>query len=271
MGVGVMKRKILVITEKLELKDDVIKQLEKDFKIFITDKNDYLDIIKDNDILCILYYSNNLDVIRELKKNEVSELIPIIVISNENNSKMVRDYFNLGAYDYLELPFDKKILNLRILEAINVVSYPKSLKERATFDRLCDIYNEETFLREARKSLDERSNSDHFYLVRFDINKFTMINYFFGFKYGEEVLKHIARILSSENMTYDICYGRISKDIFAFLLNGTENDLSEIIANIKKSVKEINKEYDIELTFGVYEVFDYNLKCLRMQHLPQRQ
>ena len=259
-----MKRKILVITEKLELKEDVIKQLEKDFKIFITDINDYLDIIKDNDILCILFYSNNLDVIRELKKNEVSELIPIIVISNENNSKMVRDYFNLGAYDYLELPFDKKILNLRILEAINVVSYPKSLKERATFDRLCDIYNEETFLREARKSLDERSNSDHFYLVRFDINKFTMINYFFGFKYGEEVLKHIARILSSENMTYDICYGRISKDIFAFLLNGTENDLNEIIANIKKSVKEINKEYDIELTFGVYEVFDYKIEVSEM-------
>ena len=89
-----MKRKILVITEKLELKEDVIKQLEKDFKIFITDINDYLDIIKDNDILCILFYSNNLDVIKELKKNEVSELIPIIVISNENNSKMVRDYFN---------------------------------------------------------------------------------------------------------------------------------------------------------------------------------
>ena len=259
-----MKKSVLVITKSLKLKEDVIVQLKKDFELYFSDVDNCLDVINNNTILCVLDYTDDINTIKMLKRNEISELIPIIVISRNIDYKMVRIYLNEGAYDFLEIPFDKKILNLRILEAINVLSYPKSLKDRATFDRLCDIYNEETFLRESRRILDERTNDDHFYLVRFDINKFTMINYFFGLKYAEDILKHIARILSSENMTFDICYGRISTDIFAFLLNGSENDLKEIISNIKKSVKEINKEYDIELTFGVYEIFDYRIEISEM-------
>ena len=259
-----MKREVLLITKSFELKEDVLKQLKKDYYIFISKDNAFLSMISDNNIKCILDYTDDINTLKELKSNGISELIPVIVISNKIDYKMVRQYLNEGAYDFLEIPYDKKALNVRILEAIKTLSYPKSLKNRTSFDSVCDIYNEETFIREARKALDERSNSDHFYMVRFDINKFTMINYFFGFKYGEELLKHVAKVLSNENMTYDICYGRISKDIFAFLLNGDENDLNEIISNIKKSVKEINKEYDIELTFGVYEIFDYSIEVIEM-------
>ena len=96
------------------------------------------------------------------------------------------------------------------------------------------------------------------------INKFTMINYFFGVKYGENILKYISKVLSAENEEYDICYGRLSKDRFAFLLAGNDNDLKTIISNIKTEIKAYNEEYDIELTFGVYEITDFNLSIDQM-------
>ena len=259
-----MKTKILVITKKIKLKEDVIKTLESDFLVYIADFNSYEKILKENTILCILDCTEDYDTLRKLKSDEISELIPVIIISNLIEHKMVREYLNLGAYDFVELPFDKKTLNLRIKDAVNTVSYPKSLMNRPSLDRLCDIYNAETFFIEVRKELDNRKNNDHFFLVRFDINKFTMINYFFGVKYGENILKFIAKTLSNESLIYNICYGRMSKDIFGILFNGSENELDEFVASIKKIVKSFNPDYDIELTFGVYEIFDYDVDIQQM-------
>ena len=107
-GVDVMKTKILVITKKIKLKEDVIKTLESDFLVYIADFNSYEKILKENTILCILDCTEDYDTLRKLKSDEISELIPVIIISNLIEHKMIREYLNLGAYDFVELPFDKK-------------------------------------------------------------------------------------------------------------------------------------------------------------------
>lgn len=259
-----MKKEILIITNQTELKEDVIKCLSKDFNVFISGLDNAFNEIKNNNFQCILDYTEDINTIDKLKDNSLSALIPVIILSNKFDYKDIKEYVNRGAYEFVELPTDKKVLNLRINDAINTISYPKSLKQRPSFDRLCEIYNEETFIREARKALDERENSDHFFMIRFDINKFTMINYFFGVKYGEDILKYIAKQLSKEALEFNICYGRLNKDRFAILLNGDDNDLNNIVSDLKESIKEYNREYDIELTFGVYEVLDYTLDITQM-------
>ncbi len=259
-----MLRDILIIENKEEVKQDIIKILEKDFNIYRSNLNDSFQIVEKNNILCILDYTDDINTIIELKKSSLTELIPVIVISLKIDYKMVRNYVNAGAYDFVELSSDKKILNLRINEAIDVLSHPRSLIERPTFDRLCEIYNEDTLLKEVRKRIDNRLNNEHFYMVIFDINKYSMIHYFFGLKYAEDVLRYISKLLTAESLIFDITYGRLSEDFFAFLLNGNDSDLNDIISNIKNGIKEFNLEYNIELTFGVYEVTNYSLDIQEM-------
>ena len=259
-----MKKNIMIITDK-KINDDIISLLNEEFNIFLADKNDMFDILDKNNISCILDYVEDINIITEIKKHQVSEFVPIIVVRDKINLKNIKSYVNAGAYDFYELIPNNKVLNLRINEAIKVLSHPRSLVDRPTFDRLCDIYNEETFKKEATKIISEITNYDkHYYVVIFDINKFTMINYFFGVKYGENVLRYISKILSSENEEFDICYGRLSKDRFAFLLAGNDNDLKTIVSNIKNEIKSYNEEYDIELTFGVYEIKDFNITIDQM-------
>jgi GGDEF domain-containing protein len=56
-----------------------------------------------------------------------------------------------------------------------------------------------------------------------------MINYFFGVKYGEDVLRLIANSLSQASVDHNMCYGRLNKDRFAFLIEGSDSDLKEVI------------------------------------------
>ena len=157
-----MKKEILIITNQTELKEDIIKCLSKDFNVFISSLDNAFNEIKNNNFQCILDYTKDINTIDKLKDNNLSTLIPVIILSNKFDYKDIKEYVNRGAYEFVELPTDKKVLNLRINDAINTISYPKSLKQRPSFDRLCEIYNEETFITEARKALDERENSDHF-------------------------------------------------------------------------------------------------------------
>ena len=139
-----MKKNIMIITDK-KINDDIISLLNEEFNIFLADKNDMFDILDKNNISCILDYVEDINIITEIKKYHISEFVPIIVVRDKINLKNIKAYVNAGAYDFYELISNNKVLNLRINEAIKVLSHPRSLVDRPTFDRLCDIYNEETF------------------------------------------------------------------------------------------------------------------------------
>ena len=259
-----MNKDILIISKDKQLEDRIIDLLSFDFVLHNCDAASCFDFIETYPISCILDYTNDINTIKKLKLSQLSEFIPILAVFDKIDTSSIKEYINAGAYDLIELSTNYELLSLRIKEAINVLSHPRSLVERPTFDRLCEIYNEETLHKEIKKILDERKEDSHYYIVRFDINKFTMINYFFGVKYGEDVLRLIANSLSQASVDHNMCYGRLNKDRFAFLIEGSDLDLKEVINEIKNGVKDYNKDYDIELTFGVYEVNDYSLTVQQM-------
>jgi len=259
-----MKENILILTGDKQLNDDIIDSLSKDYIICNSDINNCFDFFESSPISCILDYTNNIDTIKKIKSSQTSEFIPVLALFDKIDTALIKDYINAGAYDLIELSTNEKLLNLRISEAINVLSHPRSLIERPILDRLCEIFNEETLCKEIKNVLENRKANSHYYIVRFDINKFTMINYFFGVKYGEDVLKLIANSMRQASVNHNMCYGRLNKDRFAFLLEGNDQDLKEVIDDIKFGIRDFNKDYDIELTFGVYEINDFSLTVRQM-------
>jgi len=69
-----------------------------------------------------------LDLIKILKAHEGTKLIPIILISGENNSTVIGQALDLGADDYVAKPIDFIILHARINAALRHYRQNKELQ-----------------------------------------------------------------------------------------------------------------------------------------------
>ena len=71
-----------------------------------------------------------------------------------------------------------------------LAAYEKILKEKER-DPLTDLYSRQRFFEETRELLDKNSKKK-FVFLRFDINRFQLINSFFGLKEGDKLLQYLA-------------------------------------------------------------------------------
>ena len=69
------------------------------------------------------------DLIKILKIHEDTRMIPVILISSENNSTMIGQALDLGADDYVAKPIDFIILHARIQAAIRHYRQTKELQK----------------------------------------------------------------------------------------------------------------------------------------------
>ena len=83
-------------------------------------------------------------------------------------------------------------------------------------DSVTGLYTKVKFYREVRQLLDEEPDQT-FAFMRFDIDRFKMINNFYGIKEGDKILKSIAKELRRIATAFDkILFGRLENDVFEF-------------------------------------------------------
>lgn len=140
----------------------------------------------------------------------------------------------------------------------------KALEYRTQYDTLTNLYNKEEFIRKAREKIDVSTKRDHFYLIRFDIDRFSLFNSFFGVNEGDNLLKYTANCLIELQEEYDIIYARASADIFNVLLNGYLPDLENFMKSLVKKLKSFTNYYDIQVSAGVYDVVNKSISIEKM-------
>lgn len=125
----------------------------------------------------------------------------------------------------------------------------QTLRHRAMFDSLTDIYNEFAVYSKS-ESLMKDNPEIIFAIIRLDIAQFKMINDMFGEAKGDNILKHIAEVLHNNFKDQPLTtYGRVNGDIF-FLC--TKYDSSpELIRILEKITKEI-QDYPINFNLAPY-------------------
>ncbi|MFZ2537398.1 MAG: EAL domain-containing protein [Oscillospiraceae bacterium] len=99
-----------------------------------------------------------------------------------------------------------------------------------------------------------RNPNKKYAIIKFDIDKFKVINDIYGHKRGNEVLQHIADVLMQSTDELET-FARTSADHFNILLCYNEDE--DIIARvnaIKKQVTNYIDGYTIRLTFGIYKI-----------------
>ena len=163
---------------------------------------------------------DGFEFLREYRKVDSYRRIPVIVASVERDVKTEKACLALGARDFIGKPYDPQIVRFRVENAVrsSEQQLSRELRYRADYDMLTGIYNKTHFF-EATRVLLKRHPEETYAFLRLDIEKFQLVNSFFGSSSGDGLLQYIAKeIRKFAGDTEQIAYGRIEADIFGICM-----------------------------------------------------
>lgn len=213
-------------------------KLNKKIKYLLIDEmNDGLLIF---DALGNFFYANNKTI--NLFTSEITHINYVDFISkyeNMINSKDTMCFYNDNDRIYLEtdsIEFkDKK----NKIEAYVYIFYDVTEREErynerkffANHDELTNCYNRSRFLELSSDVLSSKPNTKY-YVIAINFLEFRLINDYFGYETGDNILKITSSILNDLLEKYDFLYGRMGSDKFAILANSNliiDNNLADVI------------------------------------------
>lgn len=200
---------------------------------------------------------NGFQFMEEYQKIEVYRRVPVIIATVEGDVETERMCLALGAWDFVSKPYDVVTLRLRLKNVIERSQHQLSreLRYRADYDMLTGIYNKTRFF-EATRSLLKRKADEIYAFIRFDIDRFQLVNSFFGIREGDNLLRFIAaefkRFAGGSSL---ISYGRIEADIFGICMPYLgEEEMLEFVQYIRMRLGQYSLDFDIVPTVGIYVI-----------------
>ncbi len=263
------KQRILIIDDDTINRDILKKIVEKEYDtIECANGREGIDYISEHykELSAVLLdlrmgVMDGFEFLGVINSNFSWKNIPIIVITALTDNESEKKALELGAWDFIRKPFEIDIIRTRIKNAIyrsQLAAFVK-LKEIAEFDSLTGLYNKDKFYTTTNAMLINNKNR-RFVFLRFDIEKFNMVNAFFGMSGGDRLLVYVSDELRKryENMK-NCTFGRIKSDIFGVCHEYDESSILQEISDIRGFLSRFNPEYDIVPNIGLYVIEDNNL------------
>lgn len=183
----------------------------------------------------VIFYPNlqhiTIEEIRLSKEKSATGEVDYLAEYKAGERKWYRTY-----YTSVQSSDGKAIRLIGITKNIQREKEHEQLIIKAEKDGLSELYNRDSTEERIRKLLATPITSGKHLFVLFDIDNFKKVNDTYGHIMGDDIIKRVAKIISSKFRTSDII-GRIGGDEFiAFLRNAEYNDL------LKKKLERINQE-----------------------------
>lgn len=188
------------------------------------------EILKENEIGLIILDlilpdTDGRNFIMKLKEDTYTAHIPIIVLSVKHHPHIKTECFALGADEFFEKPVDPDLLSAAVSSKLQKA---KQLFREYRIDSLTGLLNRasfnESFQRLKALSLREKSPLA---IAFVDLDHFKAINDTHGHQVGDEVLKHVADIISISLRKSDII-ARWGGEEFVMLLYNSDSRGSKI-------------------------------------------
>ena len=180
-----------------------------------------------------------IEILAKLKSAPSTWDIPVILIASSKSAAKIAKCYELGMYDYISKPFFKEEIVARIRNIGYVCEKMKELEKLLVRDYLTGLYNRKFFM--------ERFVEEHAWAARYqeplsfiilDIDHFKKINDTYGHSCGDEVLRQLAKTLTSALRAHDIV-ARYGGEEFVILLSNTSADDSLTVAEkIRVTIQE---------------------------------
>ncbi len=268
-GFFVSNKDIVLVIDDDRVDREILKNiLSKDFYVVdYQDAQEGFDFLARHelDVKCVVVdiYMPNMDGYEFLKKvNESGLKIPVIVTTSDAGEEIQVKVLADGAWDFITKPYNADIVKLRVQNAIMRTEFFafKKLKYIAEYDPLTGIFNKDKFLKKTRIMLDNNRDKK-FAFIRFDIDRFQLVNSFYGVSEGDRFIKYLA--MGLENLAKqrpNLTYGRIEAEVFALCGEyETEQEVFELIERHIEIIKGYNRNFDLVPNFGIYFLDDLTL------------
>ncbi len=162
---------------------------------------------------------DGFELLKALAADVAYQNIPVIVTTGNSDRENELRALGLGAWDFVTKPYDPPIIKFRLKNAIDrsQLAAFEQLKYLAEYDTLTGVFNKTKFFTECRRMLDGRPTIT-FMFIRLDIDRFNLVNGFYGTAAGDTLLQYVAdsiRLFASGRP--HTVYGRIEGDIFGIL------------------------------------------------------
>jgi diguanylate cyclase (GGDEF)-like protein len=195
----------------------------------------------------------------EFKTHQEYANIPVIVATSNEDWHSEKKCLEAGVWDFVMKPYNPTLLRFRIRNAIE-----KSRMIMAERDTVTGLFTKYKFYQEVRQMLSEVTGTT-FAFIRLDIDRFKMINNFYGLKEGDRLLRSVASELKRIATTFKhFIYGRLENDVFGVCTEYDEENIELILNALQINVKKVNKDYNIKISCGVYVINDYSIDVSEM-------
>ena len=186
--------------------------------------------------------SSTIDICKKVRSDFTLRHIPIIVIVEKENTIEKIKAIYAGADDYVEKPINAGELLTRIKANLWRANRDLDANPLTKLPGNVSIFRE----------LEKRLRDKEFFCVGYaDLDKFKEYNDYYGFEWGDRVIKHTAKILANALKEVGLpndFLGHIGGDDFIFITGWeTINNVCEnIIENFDKTIPSFYKEEDIK-------------------------
>lgn len=179
---------------------------------------------------------------------------PVYVVSMSTRILLV--IFSAFAMIFASLFYNAMYIYASENEVVILKQKNRKLSEDAKEDALTTLLNRRGFL-PLTESLMKDSNHYHFCVAFCDLDNFKKVNDTYGHEAGDEVLKHVTRIIKQEMQGCDIC--RWGGEEIVILIKDCDLGIAKVkIEGLRKFIEAVptiffNKQIPITVTIGLAE------------------
>lgn len=191
--------------------------------------------------------------------NSKSDLC-IIGISSSTQKDLSSQFLKQGANDYISKPYSYDEITCRVNQNLTMLSYIEEISNIANMDFLTQLPNRRSFFTIGDQIISSAiANKSHTVVAIMDIDFFKKINDTYGHDAGDEVLKHVAKILRSFLGQHTIA--RLGGEEFGFIIQVSNFSISSaLLESLRLHISENALIYDnqeINLTVSIGATYEH--------------
>ena len=261
------KNAILIVDDEEFIKKSLSDVLKEDYEIITAENGkEALDVLaKHSENIAVIVLDvvmpvmDGVTFLENFRNHQEYNNIPVIVATSNEDEGLEQKCLEYGVWDFVMKPYNPFLLQFRIRNVIE-----KSRMLMSERDPVTGLYTKLKFYQKVRQMLTD-VEGEKFAFVRVDIDRFKMINNFYGIKEGDRVLKSIAQELIRISKVFDnFLYARLENDVFACCLPYKEENIELLVNALQLNLRKVNKDYNIKVSCGVYVINDYNMDVSEM-------
>ncbi|WP_185970993.1 GGDEF domain-containing response regulator [Alkalicoccobacillus porphyridii] len=255
---------ILIISEHAEYLAQVKEKLEP-FGFMVTGA---ISLEKGNQLFtdqkpeCVLLdypyeYENAPAELDALAQKAVSEIVPVMILSELISKDIQNQAYKRGLTDYFVKPVDYEELSIRITNRVQLRSI---FENSIMYDELTGVFTRRYLRLEGTRQLELfHRHETIFSLVMMDIDFFKKVNDTYGHYMGDAVLKGFADYLTSVKREGDLVI-RLGGEEFVLLMPNTDsNDAVVMVERIREGFKKVifpykDDQFTVTFSAGISEV-----------------